>query len=77
MDGGSTDNNVEIIKKFERWFAYRVSEPDRGQVSAINKSLARANGTLVIWINSDDLYLLSPFRLVAARPIKRWQLSGL
>lgn len=37
IDGGSTDNTVEIIKQYEPWIAYWVSEPDNGQTHAINK----------------------------------------
>ncbi len=36
IDGGSTDESVEIIKKYEQHLAYWVSEPDRGQSHAIN-----------------------------------------
>jgi glycosyltransferase involved in cell wall biosynthesis len=54
MDGGSTDESVHIIKKYERWFAYWVSECDRGQVHAINKGFSRASGVIYNWINSDD-----------------------
>jgi glycosyltransferase involved in cell wall biosynthesis len=55
IDGGSTDNSVEIIKKYEKWLSYWVSEADRGQPHAINKGLAKATGTIFNWINSDDL----------------------
>lgn len=56
IDGGSTDNSVEIIKKYEPWLAYWVSEPDRGQSHAINKGFARVTGQIMAWINSDDYY---------------------
>ncbi len=56
IDGGSTDNSVEIIKKYEPWLAYWISEKDRGQSHAINKGFARATGELVGWMNSDDIY---------------------
>src|SRR5262245_3501398 len=36
FDGGSTDNTVEIIKKYSPWLTYWVSEPDGGQSEAIN-----------------------------------------
>jgi glycosyltransferase involved in cell wall biosynthesis len=57
IDGGSTDNSVEIIKRYEARLTYWVSEPDRGQVHALNKGLERATGTYFAFINSDDLYL--------------------
>lgn len=55
IDGGSTDESVEIIKTYERHLAYWVSEPDRGQSHAINKGLQQVTGDIVTWINSDDL----------------------
>jgi cellulose synthase/poly-beta-1,6-N-acetylglucosamine synthase-like glycosyltransferase len=57
-DGGSTDGTVEILSRIQthdgrlRWF----SEPDKGPANAINKALGRARGTLIGWLNSDDLY---------------------
>jgi glycosyltransferase involved in cell wall biosynthesis len=57
IDGGSTDESVEIIKKYEPWLAYWTSEPDRGQSHAINKGLRRGKGQVVAYLNSDDIYL--------------------
>lgn len=54
IDGGSTDNTVEIIKKYESNIAYWVSEKDNGQADALNKGIARATGDIFNWINSDD-----------------------
>lgn len=55
IDGGSTDNSVEIIKKYEKHIDYWVSEKDFGQSHAINKGFARATGEILNWINSDDI----------------------
>jgi len=66
MDGGSTDGSVEIIRKYEPWLAYWVSEKDRGQYHAINKGFARTSGSIMAWINSDDKYFMDAFRTVGA-----------
>ena len=57
IDGGSTDNTLEIIKKYEKHINYWVSEKDDGQSHAINKGLNKMTGELFNWINSDDILL--------------------
>jgi glycosyltransferase involved in cell wall biosynthesis len=54
IDGGSTDNSVEIIKKYQQHFTYWVSEKDKGQANAINKGLKLCTGYIFNWLNSDD-----------------------
>jgi glycosyltransferase involved in cell wall biosynthesis len=61
VDGGSTDDSVEILRRYDDRIAYWISEPDRGQTDAINKGLARATGEVVAYINSDDYYLPGAF----------------
>ncbi len=66
IDGGSIDNTIEIIKKYEQQITYWVSEPDRGQSHAINKGFNIATGDILAWINSDDYYAVSTFSSVAS-----------
>jgi glycosyltransferase involved in cell wall biosynthesis len=65
IDGGSTDNTVDVIKKYEPWLAYWESLPDRGQSHAINKGFLHASGEILGWLNSDDLYCQNALGRVA------------
>lgn len=65
IDGGSTDHTMDIIKKYERFIAYWVSEKDSGQSEALNKGFARATGELVNEQDADDIFLPDAFHKVA------------
>ncbi len=56
VDGGSTDGTLDVLARYDgrlRW----ISEPDRGQSDAINKGFRRSRGSILAWLNSDDVYL--------------------
>ena len=64
VDGGSTDGTLDVLKKYDhlRW----VSEPDRGQVHAMNKGFEMATGDVIAYLNADDYYAPGAFSAVMA-----------
>lgn len=67
IDGGSTDNTVEIIKKYEKLITYWISEKDNGQAEAINKGFSMAKGQIFGWLNSDDMYLPGTLKYISEK----------
>ena len=66
LDGESTDDSANIIRKYEKHLAYWVSAKDGGQSVAINTGFARATGDILCWLNSDDTYLPGTLKYVAS-----------
>lgn len=77
MDGGSTDDSVKIINKYDEFIKNGnfqpkclgvelrwVSERDRGQAHAINKGFKIAKGEIASYMNSDDMYFENAFSIV-------------
>jgi glycosyltransferase involved in cell wall biosynthesis len=56
IDDGSTDNSIEIIKKYSKWLTHWEKQENRGQGHTINKGFKLASADLFTWINSDDIY---------------------
>lgn len=54
IDGGSNDETVNIIRKYEKYLKFWISEKDYGQGNAINKGLHHCTGEIFNWVNSDD-----------------------
>ncbi|MEE9611808.1 MAG: glycosyltransferase family 2 protein [Desulfatiglandales bacterium] len=65
IDGGSADGTTDVLRKYEPWLTYWVSEPDRGQSHAINKGFRLASGEVAAWLNSDDQYLPGTLKTIA------------
>lgn len=56
IDGGSTDNTLDIIKNYEKYITFWSSEPDKGIYDAMNKGITQATGEWIHILNSDDYY---------------------
>lgn len=65
MDGGSTDETIGILERYEPFITHIVSGKDNGQSDAINNGFKLASGDIFAWINSDDYYLPDAFSIVA------------
>lgn len=65
IDGGSTDNTINTIKKNEFGISYWESNPDLGQSHALKKGFDISTGDIMCWINSDDYYEPETFKRVA------------
>lgn len=61
IDGGSRDGTVDIIKKYEKWITYWISEPDNGMYDAIQKGFKKSTGDIMAYINSDDKFHYNAF----------------
>ena len=70
IDGGSTDNSVDIIQEYSRYLFYFISEKDSGQANAINKGMIKAQGEIVAYLNSDDCYYKDTIKFVAEAFLK-------
>jgi glycosyltransferase involved in cell wall biosynthesis len=62
IDGSSTDETINILKSYEHlnW----LSEPDQGEIEAVNKGLKMVTGDIIIWLNTDDYLLENTFENV-------------
>ena len=68
IDGGSTDSTLDVLKKYDGTYNVRwISEPDEGQTNALNKGFSMAQGEIIGWLNSDDIYFYThAFRDIVA-----------
>ncbi len=65
IDGGSTDDSLNIINSYSSKISKIITEPDNGQSDAINKGFNLAGGEILGWLNSDDVYLPDALNKVA------------
>ena len=64
IDGNSSDETMNIIKKHEKKIAYYVSENDKGLYDAMNKGINRSSGEIIGILNSDDIYYKNTLNIV-------------
>jgi FkbM family methyltransferase len=65
VDGGSTDNTQEVLRRYAAELDVCISEADEGQADAINKGFQHSTGEILAWLNSDDMHLPSTLVEVA------------
>lgn len=57
IDGASADKTLDIVRRYEKYISFWMSEPDKGMYDAIEKGFAHSQGEIMAWLNSDDMYL--------------------
>jgi glycosyltransferase involved in cell wall biosynthesis len=65
MDGGSTDESVDVIRDLESRIHYWKSEKDRGQAAAINSGIMQLKTEYVTWLNSDDCFVSGSLNIIS------------
>ncbi|MFW5879652.1 MAG: glycosyltransferase family 2 protein [bacterium] len=75
VDGGSDDNSTDIIRKYEQYLAWWVSETDNGQSHAIIKGFNKAKGDYISWLCSDDILEPSAISISVAF-LEKYNLAG-
>lgn len=70
-DAASTDNSVDVIKKYEKYITWWCSEKDGGQSAAFNKGFSHASGRFLTWLNADDVMLPGTVKALASA-VERW-----
>ncbi len=61
MDGGSTDDTMQVVERYRDKLAVVVSQKDGGQSDALQRGYALSTGDYIGWQNSDDIYLPGSF----------------
>lgn len=64
IDGCSTDNSLDIIKKYSPYLHFWRSKSDDGHYCAVNEGFTKASGDIFAWLNSDDMYCIDAFKTV-------------
>ena len=56
VDGGSTDDSMQIINRYRSSMAHVICEPDKGMYDAVQKGMQLATGHIMGWLNADDMH---------------------
>lgn len=65
IDGGSTDDTMQVVERYKSQITHIISEPDNGQSEALNKGFRLATGDILCWLNSDDQFAPGALAAVA------------
>lgn len=76
VDGASSDTSAGVIEHYRQHLTWAPIEPDRGQAHAINKGFARATGSVLGWLNADDILLPGSLRSIGRAFARRPHLDA-